>query len=127
MPGAVYQSVNVKAPFGDGTNATSVRFFTCDSSSKANAIPADWAGKYVFLTNESANAARFFFSKNASATCDETVAATDAGASSASLGGSLPGSATRHVRVPAITPGETLYFVRASASSTTITMELASD
>lgn len=127
MSGATYQSVNVKAPFGDGTNPTSCRRFTCDSTSRANAIPVDWAGKYVFLTNETANEARFFFSKNASATCDETVAATDAGASSASLGGPLLGSSTRHVRVPSVAPGESLYFVRASVTTTTITIELASD
>src|SRR5688500_6803955 len=127
MSGATYQSVNVKAPFGDGVNNTSVQYYTCDSTSRADPIPSDWAGKYVFLTNESTNLAKFFFSKNSEASCDETLVATQVGTRSASLGSPLPGSATRHIRVPMILPGESLYFVRASAASAPITIELASD
>lgn len=127
MANSQYQDVNPRAPFGDGTNSTSVRLFTCDSTSRAHAVPSSWAGKMVLIVNETANLAQFFFSKNGSAQCDETIAAADAGAASAQLGGSIPGNSGRKVKIPAIADGETLYFVRASVTSTSLRLELASD
>ena len=117
------KSEDIKAPFGDGTNVTNVRLFTCDSTSRANALPASWSGKYIEITNETANLAQFFFSKNASATCDETIAAADAGASSASLGGSIAGSTSKQLLLPSWQPTETMYFVRASVTSTSLRLE----
>jgi hypothetical protein len=114
---------DIKAPFGDGTNVTNVRLFTCDSTSRANALPASFSGKYIEITNETTNLAQFFFSKNSGATCDETIAAADAGASSASLGGSLAGSASKHLTLPYWANNETMYFVRASVTSTSLRVE----
>jgi hypothetical protein len=117
------KSEDIKAPFGDGTNVTNVRLFTCDSTSRANALPASWSGKYIEITNETANLAQYFFSQNASATCDETIAAADAGASSASLGGSIAGSASKQVLLPYWANNATVYFVRASVTSTSLRLE----
>ncbi len=117
------RSDDIKAPFGDGSAVTNVRLFTCDSTSRANAIPAEWSGKFIEITNETTNMAQYFFSKNASATCDETIAATDAGTSSASLGGSILGSATKQLLLPYWSTTETMYFVRASATSTSLRLE----
>ena len=114
---------DIKAPYGDGSAVTNVRLFTCDATSRANALPAAWAGKYIELTNETANLAQYFFSKNASATCDETIAAADAGASSASLGGSIAGSSSKQVLLPYWRGDETMYFVRASVTSTSLRLE----
>lgn len=114
---------DIKAPFGDGVAVTNVRLFTCDSTSRTNSIPNSWSGKYIEITNETANLAQYFFSKNASASCDETIAATDAGASSASLGGSLLGSMSKQVLLPYWPETETMYFVRASATFTSLRLE----
>lgn len=112
------KAADVKAPFGDGTAATTVLFFTCDSTSRCNALPGSLAGKFVRVVNtSSSNGAFFYFSSSASASCDETVAATDAGATSASLGEYLPPGATAHLRLPYWNPDQNRYFVRASVSS----------
>ncbi len=114
---------DIKAPFGNGTDVTNVRLFTCDSTSRANALPASFSGKYIEITNETANLAQFFFSKNSGATCDETIAAADAGASSASLGGSIAGSTSKQLLLPYWANNETMYFVRASVTSTSLRVE----
>ncbi len=120
------KAAQIVAPFGDGSANTSVRLFTCDSTSRAHAIPADWCGKIVRISNETANLAQFFFSKNSTATCDETLVASDAGQPSPSLGEALPGNTEIHVLVPNKEQYETMYFVRASATSTSLRMRLAS-
>lgn len=120
------KSANNKAPFGDGVAATNVRYFTCDSTSRANALPESFRNKFVRISN-GANPAFYFFSKNASATCDETISATDAGAANAALGEPLPASTVVRIKIPDWQPGEVLYFVRASASATTIGITEASD
>lgn len=114
---------DIKAPFGDGVAVTNVRLFTCDSTSRANALPASLSGKYIEITNETANLAQYFFSKNSGATCDETIAAADAGASSVSLGGSILGSSSKQLLLPYWQPTETMYFVRASVTSTSLRVE----
>jgi hypothetical protein len=107
-----------KAPFGDGTNPTSVLFFTCDSTSRANALPGSLQGEFVWIINTSpTNGAFWFVSSSDSAQCDETVAATDGGTSSPQLGEWLaPGASVRR-RLPYWRPDEVRYFVRASAAS----------
>jgi hypothetical protein len=108
---------DVKAPFGDGVAATNVLFFTCDSTSRCNALPNSLQGKFVRVVNTAANGAFYFFSNNASASCDETLAASDAGTANASLGEYLPPGATAHLRLPYWNPDQVRYFVRASVSS----------
>lgn len=117
------RSDDVKAPFGNGTDVTNVRLFTCDSTSRANAIPSSWSGKFIEITNETANLAQYFFSKNSSASCDETIAAADAGASSASLGGSILGNSSKQILLPYWEATELMYFVRASGTSTSLRLE----
>lgn len=118
----------IKAPFGDGTNNTEVRFYDCTPTSQAHIVPRSWAGKIIRIANETANLANFFFSFNSAATCDETIAATANGGGSVSLGGSIAGNTERHVQLP-ILPNENqdnLYFVRASVTNTSLRLELAS-
>lgn len=116
----------VRAPYGDGSTTT-VLFFDCTSSSQAHAVPNSWAGKIVRISNETANLAQFFFSFNPAATCDETIVAAAAGAANASLGGSIAGNTERHVQLPELPQGyNTLYFVRASVTNTSLRLELAS-
>ena len=121
------KAANNKAPFGDGVASTSTRLFTCDSTSRANAIPDAWAGTFLRVAN-GANAAQYFFSKNSGASCDETIAAADAGAASPSLGELIPANTVVKVRVPGpLQPGETMYLVRASVSTTTLSLTPASE
>jgi hypothetical protein len=122
-----YQAVNIRAPQGDGVNPTDVLHFTCTNSSKSNAIPASWAGKYIYIYNEGAVDADFFFSQNASATIADAPAATDAGAAAATQGGRCRANGERHVRVPSAREGVTTYFLRYSASATTLRLERSSD
>jgi hypothetical protein len=118
---------DLKAPFGDGVTATNVLYFDCNSTSQANALPAGWSGKYIRIKNDSANLACFFFSKNASASCDETIAAAAAGAASVSLGDSIAGGAVETVLLPYWQPTETMYFVRASTAAATLRLSEASN
>jgi hypothetical protein len=122
---------NVTFPFSlDGTSNTPVRYFDCNSTSQASALPPEWYGKFVILTNDSANAAQFFLSCNASASCDETLAAAAAGQASPNLGGVILGNFSRQGRLPyptndATGKPRTLYLVRASVSAATLRLELS--
>lgn len=118
----------VLAPFGDGTTNTSVRFYDCTSTSQAHAVPSAWAGRIVRITNETANLAQFFFSFTSTASCDETIAAAANGGGSASLGDSIAGNTELHVQLPSLPnpSADTLYFVRASVTNTSLRMRLAS-
>ena len=117
---------NLTFPFRSGTtDNTPVRYYDCNSASQASAIPAAWYGKYVLLTNDSANAAQFFISDDSGSTCDETLAAAAAGQPSPSLGGVILGAASRYGRLPYAQGNKTLYLVRASVSAATLRMELA--
>lgn len=124
---AEYQAANIKAPQGDGTTNTTVRRFTVTTGSQVNAIPGDWAGKYVFIYNEDAADVDFFFTKNAAAAISTATAASAAGAGAATLGGRLRAGAERHVRLPFKQPEETLYFARIGSATSALRMELASD
>lgn len=118
---------DIKAPFGDGVAVTNVLYFDCNSTSQAHALPAGWSGKYIRIKNDSANLAQYFFSKNASAACDETIAAAAAGAASVSLGDSIAGGAVETVLLPYWAPTETMYFVRASTAAATLRLSEASN
>lgn len=118
---------DLKAPFGDGSTVTNVRYYSCSSASQATAVPSSWAGKYIKIKNDSANLACFFFSKNASASCDETIGAAADGGASASLGDSIAGGAVETVLLPYINSDETLYFVRASVSAATLRLSESSN
>jgi hypothetical protein len=118
---------DLKAPFGDGATVTNGRYFTCDSTSRVNALPAEWSGKWIRIRNLTANNADWFLSTSGSATCDETVAATDAGASSVSMGDTIFGNTTEQVQLPYWRPEQTMYFVRASVTTTTLKLFEASN
>ncbi len=128
------KAANLTFPYRSGTTAnTPVAYFDCDSTSQAHPIPAEFYGKFVWLTNDSENAAQFFLSDDASSTCDETLGAGNP-TRSASLGGTILGAATRSGRLPYPMqtttnngPGgpKTLYLICASASAATLRMELA--
>lgn len=111
---------DIKAPYGDNVNPTNVRNFTCTATSRADPVPATWAGKYLKITNETANMAQYFFSKDPAASCDETIAAANDGAPSASLGDSILGNAVEQVLLPYWKPDEIMYFVRASVVATNL-------
>jgi hypothetical protein len=109
-------------------NDFQVRSYTVDTTHKAHALPAAWVvgknGQYVALT--STVDAVFAFSLSSSAEVDRGVAPTDAGAS-LKVGGVLVANQTRYVWLPPVSHGNTLYFVRESASSGAITVEKATD
>lgn len=115
------------------TDNTPVAYYDCDTTSQAHAIPSEWYGKFVILTNDSANAAQFFISDDADSTCDESLTAGDP-TRGASLGGVILGNTSRQGRLPY--PAQTVvgngpagpktyYLVRASAAAATLRMELA--
>jgi hypothetical protein len=111
---------DIKAPYGDNVLPTNVRNFTCTSASRADAIPASWSGRYIKITNETANTAQYFFSKDPAATCDETIAAANDGGASVSLGDSILGNTVEQILLPFWQPTETMYLVRASVSTTNL-------
>jgi hypothetical protein len=124
---AAFQAVNIKAPQGDGVANTNVRRFTVTAASLVNALPDDWAGKYIYLHNESAVDVDFFFTTNAAAAISAATAASNAGAGAATQGGRLRSLGERHVRVPSKAPEQTLYFARICGTTATVRAELASD
>lgn len=124
------KAANLTFPFRSGDSAnTPVAYYDCDSTSQSDEIPSDWYGKFVVLTNDSANAAQFFITDDDDSTCDETLVAGNP-TRSASLGGVILGNTSRQGRLPYPTPSstggmKTYYLVRASAAAATLRMELA--
>jgi hypothetical protein len=105
--------------------------FTClAASNKINELPNyDWSGKYVTIRAVSATAGAYLhyaFSRNASATVDPSVAATDAGAS-ASVGKPLPVDEGDDVRLMYFTRENKLYFVRRSSADCTVYITLSDE
>ena len=128
------KAANLTFPFRSGDVAnTPVALYDCTATSQAHAIPAEFYGKFVILTNETANMAQFFISDDPDSTVDETLAGGDP-TQSPSLGGSILGNTSRQARLPyaaSVTANnggagpKTYYLVRASATDTTLRMELA--
>lgn len=128
------KAANLTFPFRSGDTAvTPVAYYDCDSTSQAHAIPSEWYGKFVILTNDSANAAQFYISDDSDSVCDETLAAGNP-TTNVALGGVILGNTSRQARLPcparevvAGQPGpmKTYYLVRASVSAATLRMELA--
>ena len=118
-----FQAANIRAPQGDGVVNTNSLRFTVTNASKSNALPRDWYGKYIYIYNESAVEVEFMFSSNAAATIAAAGAATDAGTAAPTQGGRCRASGERHVRVPYVNDGQTLYFLRICGSAATLTLE----
>lgn len=127
MPGsaAEQKAANVTAPIDREVNDDfQVRKFTSESTHAANAVPASWHGKFV--TMYATGTVHFAFSERSAAEVDISVSAT-AGGASAKVGGLIT-DVPRSMRVPRpAEPGGTIYFVRESATSETVWMELSSD
>jgi hypothetical protein len=98
--------------------------FTADTTHKANAVPAAWAGRYVKITSVG-GILHYGFSETSSAEIDRAVAATDAGAS-AKVGGYIADGGSDSRRIPRrSTLGATVYFCRESSAASTVYVELA--
>ena len=110
---------DVKGCFGDGTNNTDTRRFTAGAApGRADAVPDGWVQEFVRIVSVGADSS-YFFSTNASATCDPTTAATNAGSSAATQGEPLLAGVEKTVLIPNCGPGQKIYFVRASAGAVT--------
>jgi hypothetical protein len=107
------------------TDNTPVAYFACSAASAALAIPSAWYGKFVILTNDSANAAQFYISDDSASTCDETLTASTPRVG-VDLGGVILGTTSRQGRLPYdFTLTKTFYLVCASVLAATLRMELA--
>ena len=123
---------NLTFPFRSGSAAvTPIAYYNCDSTSRADPIPVSLYGKFVLLTNDSANAAQFYISDDPASQCDETLAAASPATTNAQLGGALLGNSSRQARLPyqSVDPAtgkpKTYYLVRASVAAATLRLELA--
>lgn len=141
------KAANLTFPYRVGGTglATKVRMYTAVASpGRADALPADWQGKFVIITNVGANSGDFYLADNSGSTCDPTITATNDGTSSdnTKLGGPLASGLSRQGRLPYVSrtiavssgggnapggegPPGVLYFVRASTAGTSFKVELA--
>jgi hypothetical protein len=107
------------------TDNTPVAYFACSSADAALLIPATFYGKFVILTNDSANTAQFFISDDSASTCDETLTASTPRLG-ATLGGVILGNASRQGRLPySADNSKSYYLVCSSVAAATLRMELA--
>ena len=106
------------ACFGDGAANTNVVNFTLTNSSKVNAIPAEFHGRWVRLLN-SGSTMYYYFTLLSSATIATPPAATDAGARAATQGeGPYPDLSVVECRVPHPPSGGVVYFARIGGTAT---------
>lgn len=96
---------------GDGSTVTETRNFTLGTTTKANAVPSTWQGRYVRITPHGSTL--YYYFAFAAGTCAAPPAATDAGASAATAGeGPIADNVTMEVRVPTAAAGGAVYFCR---------------
>jgi hypothetical protein len=106
------------ACFGDGTANTNAVNFTLTNTSKVNAIPSEFHGRFVRLLN-SGSTMYYFFTFASGATIATPPAATDAGARAATQGeGPYPDLSVVEVRVPHPPSGGAVYFARIGGTAT---------
>jgi hypothetical protein len=122
----LYQASNVRAPqFRTGDASSSQILYTVAATTKVNELPERFWGKYVRL--QPTVAIDFLCSDNAAQVVDNTVAATDAGATSTNLGGKCAADVAREFRVPTPPSGGKIYFARQGSGAGSVLIELASD
>lgn len=108
----------------DVANDFRVVKYTTDTTHKVDAIPRFFYGHYVSLYSPVET--DFAFSRHSDAEVNRSVVATDEGATD-KVGGKILAGERRDVLIPpAPKDGSAWYFVRESASLSTVTMELAS-
>lgn len=123
--GQIQRAARVVAPKVGADGNTTVRLFSTSSTSAANAVPNSWAGRYVAMY--ASTDTQYYFSTDSTDSVDETIAGNAAGDAQDDLGGVLPSGQFVHRQIPERKPNETMYFVRASAASGTVRMELSDD
>lgn len=113
-------STRPRVPFNRTGTDFGVRLFTATATARADVMPAEWDGCMVELyVPVGGSETHYAFSTNASAAVDYALAATDAGASAAAGGALAPG--VRVVAfIPKISEGESLYFARDAAGTTSV-------
>jgi hypothetical protein len=135
----LYQAVNVKAPnyrsvTGSDSGATvafsSQILYTMAAATKVNELPERFHGKFIRFTAIGADCS-FVFSDVSTLVVDNTIAATDAGATSTNLGGQCLSGISREFRVPTAPVGGPtplkLYFARQGSGTGSVLIELAED
>lgn len=121
---------NLTFPSSDGVANTEVRYYDC-LATQASLLPATWYGKFVIITNDSANPAQFYLSTLSSATVQTAPTAATTGSPAATLGTTLLANTSRHGRLPFpkmnVATGQPfgIYLVRGSAAAATLKVELA--
>lgn len=117
------RAADVRAPFDvHKPNDFQVIKFASGTTHAAAALPKSWEGRFV--TVYATGDVHFAFSSHADAEVDSTVAASADGASD-KVGGLIT-TIPRSMRVPASGRGNRTYFVRESAATQVVFMELSS-
>jgi len=117
----------VRAPndLDSGTDGDAlVRKYLCDISSDANALPASLGakeGRYLRIANLGSNAVYYYFSLRSGASATVGATPTAAGVSAAKH---LAAGEERDEKLPSVSSGQTWYFVRKTAATST-TVELS--
>lgn len=118
-----YQDANLRAPYVDNTNPSSVALYDVTTTNQATRLPVNmvpqtgrvdpnfWAGKMIYVTALTGSF-WFAFSKDPNAVVDPSQAASAAGNNSKTVGKKIAANATIKVRVPSCRDDEALYFVR---------------
>lgn len=131
--GLGYQAVNVKGPEfrvtggnGQPNTFSDVIFYTFSTAEKVHEIPERFWGKYVSLTCLGGDC-DYVFTDKATHVVDRTIAATDAGTQSESLGGTILQNTERQRRIPTPPQGGKMYFSREGTAAGSVRIELSSD
>lgn len=123
MSAAVFSALTNKGPSGTGAANTPDLRFTSSTSQANNALPANWNGKIVEVTNESVTAGDLvavLFSPTAAATVTIGAAAADGGPATTRGRIILPGT-TRRMRLPRNqAQGGVVFFNRIAAANTPV-------
>lgn len=100
----VRQAAEVLAPFGNGSDPSTVRAFTLQAGAYAVEVPESWWGCYVIMKALDADA-YFFFSEQDDVLPDASKAASTSGGADAQLGWRLRDGEVEEMLIPSPTPG----------------------
>lgn len=120
----ITKAEDVKAPSGDGVNATDVAKFTLTAGSLVGAIPNGWYGQFVRIRPVGAN--MWFYITTLSTAVVANPASDNAGALGPTRGSYLPNGEAREFALPMADGGTTLFLARIGDAVGDVYIEKAS-
>jgi hypothetical protein len=121
------KAANVSFPTGAGGSSNSDVMYIAVTTTHAVIDVTAFAGKFVEMVNESTTTtdyAAYFYSANAAAEVDRTIASSASGARDPKLGAKIYGTQFKQGRVPYLGPNTKVYLIVEGSAALNLRLDL---